>query len=724
MSPWNCQGREDNDVLPKGMYPINWQIKAGSDDVRITSNMRALKERLCEAYSKGVDLPSVHGCRLQHEQDDWVVDFDLRSSYFHGAYHESAFTWLGFSISDDELPQGAVEYLWEVCPQARFKDRWVFVYRSYAMGASPSVSDFQEIMSAMVDACKASGVGAAVGQRVEAWKGFVFIDDVKASSKGGPKCGVRNGSGFGAAVELGLQLMAQLLALGCFVNFPKKTNLLPRQRDSVFLGIGHDSIAMRFFLPKKRIRKLVSALRELRKAARVGRKVSAKLVARVIGILWSVQVCCHRAVAILTRAIIQTIAVMLRKPELRYSVGCPNFRWLLKQAWRGDVIWTQAADVCLSFYLWVPWDKVWAPFGYDTFVECLKDYVRYARVDELSKSCVTVASDASEVAVGGGCFNPKGEGDFECTFFAHHMLRIKTRGRSSAKRELEGIVETIVALEGAGKLPFGSRVIPVVDNESVEKILLKGSGVNELRELSDFLFFFCFLRGLLLFPVWQRRSTTIMTICDAGSRIVDSCAYSAHQDLFWGANDRAMRIWGHGFTFDRFGSTSQVQPVNSCWKIPFSSRYVSAFASGTDALAQDWGGHVNWVNAPFALIGRILSLLKRQRAVAAVVAPRNWGGTRHWWSQDVQQWSEGVVDRWDLHPFDYRCFPVNAEVEVEARRFGLAIVFLDFRRARDQQLTRGAPAEIVYKAWVREGRPRARFRYWREDGTWEEGLPL
>ena len=215
-----------------------------------------------------------------------------------------------------------------------------------------------------------------------------------------------------------------------------------------------------------------------------------------------------------------------------------------------------------------------------------------------------------------------------------------------------------------------------------------------------------------------------MTICDAGSRIVDSSAYSAHQDLFWGANDLAIRIWGHGFTFDRFGSSSQVQPVNCRWKIPFSSRFVSAFASSTDALAQDWGGHVNWVNAPFALIGRILSLLRQQRAVAAVVVPRNWRGTRHWWSQDVQRWSEGVVERWDLHPADYRCVPVNGEVEVESRRFGLAIVFLDFRRVGCQDLTCGVPAEVVYAAWVREGRPSASCRYWRVDGTWVDGLPL
>lgn len=77
------------------MYPINWQAKAGSDEMCITSNMRPLKKRLTEPYCKGVNLPSVHGCRLQHEQYDWIVDFDLHSSYFHGIYHKSVYEWLG-----------------------------------------------------------------------------------------------------------------------------------------------------------------------------------------------------------------------------------------------------------------------------------------------------------------------------------------------------------------------------------------------------------------------------------------------------------------------------------------------------------------------------------------------------------------------------------------------------------------------------------------------------
>ena len=85
---------------------------------------------------------------------------------------------------------------------------------------------------------------------------------------------------------------------------------------------------------------------------------------------------------------------------------------------------------------------------------------------------------------------------------------------------------------------------------------------------------------------------------------------------------------------------------------------------------------------------------------------------------------EGVVERWDLHPEDYRCYPVHAEVEVEPRRFGIAVVFLDFRRKGCDTPSFGVPAEVVNSAWVRAGRPMGRFRYWHEEGRWLEGLPL
>ena len=719
VAPWDCQGRCDNDVLPKGMYAMNWQVKHGSDKVRITANMRPLKKLLCPGYSEGVDLPSVQGCRLQHKRYDLSVEFDLHSSYHHGRYHPSAYTWLGFSVEDAELPPEAVEYLWKCHPQCRFKDRWVFVYHTFAMGASPSVADFQEIMQAAVDASLMSGVGESLGLKVEAWRGFLFIDDIKASASGGPQAGTPQG-GFGQAIELGLNLMATLISLGCFVNF-KKSRIVPRQKDNIFLGIAHDSIRMRFFLPSKRKEKLDRTFQELRSLARVGGLVDAKAVARAVGLLWSIHVVCHKAVAIMCRGMIRTLAVMLKRPQMLFAIGGPNFKWILKQAWRGSVVWTQEAEEDLKFWLSVPWDDLWAPFGFDLLVEAMKDYVRQARVDELAEGCFTVASDASEVAVGGGLFEAVGQGEFVCTRLARHMLRIQSKSGSSALRELEGIIETALSLN----LPRGSRIVLVVDNEAVFKILQKGSGREELQVLARFFFKFCVQGAILATAVWQRRSTKIMKFCDTESRVVDRGAFSAHPALFWEANRIAMRLWGRGFTYDRFASSSQVQPIGCCWKLPFSSWCECAFASGTDAFSQQWTGHINWVNAPFGVLGQVLALLREQRAVAAVVVPRGWRSTRHWWAASMQAWSEGVVHRWCLHPQDFRCQPVNCEFTPLQRKHGLAVVFFDFRRRMgSSEPTLGTPAEIVHRAWVGAGRPGGRFKYHKADGGWELGLPF
>ena len=149
-----------------------------------------------------------------------------------------------------------------------------------------------------------------------------------------------------------------------------------------------------------------------------------------------------------------------------------------------------------------------------------------------------------------------------------------------------------------------------------------------------------------------------------------------------------------------------------------------AFSSGVDALEQNWGGHVNWVNAPFGLVGKVLALVRKQRAVAAIVIPRGWKGSRHWWQKELQENCEGVVWRWNLNPEDARCEPVNKEVSPQPRRYGLSVVFVDFRRAsNEQEKWKGRPAEVIQQAWVGAGGPVDRWRYQRVDGGWEEGLP-
>ena len=127
----------------------------------------------------------------------------------------------------------------------------------------------------------------------------MYIDDIDAKVDGSPGNGWRNDSGFARSMELGLRLLGVMLWLGFHINFTKSV-VLPRL-DGIFLGIGHDTRRMRFFLSKRRCEKLWLRLEGLHSMVAIGRRVRARAVARVVttvvGTLWSVQVVCHRAVA-------------------------------------------------------------------------------------------------------------------------------------------------------------------------------------------------------------------------------------------------------------------------------------------------------------------------------------------------------------------------------------------------------------------------------------------
>lgn len=710
--PWNCQGREDIDVLPLGMFPIFWTVKPGSTKVRIVIDLRRLNKWLSKHYCT-VELPSVRKGRLRHEKGDWRVAFDLHSSFYHGEYDEETTKWLGFSIADHELTSEALEYLRANFPECRYKDKWVFAYASYAMGASPSVADFQEIMGAFRDACLTSGVGASVDLVPSMWKGVLYIDDLDAATHGrvdDEHSGLRNDSGFGRCMELGLRLLAIMLWTGCRVNF-EKSGLLPR-RDRTFLGIGHDTVLMRFYLGKRRCAKLRATLRELFDNVEVGHKVKAKLVARAIGLLWSIEVVCHRAVATMCRGMISVLATMLRTPEL-LNLSQFNLRLLLKRVWRGDAVWTLVAHNELLFWLTVEWELLWSPMGYDILMAGLRDAMLAARPNELAQDVVVVASDASDVAVGGGQFIPMGDGEFVCVKRAHWMFRKKTGKKSSAKREIKGIVTTLMAVDP----PTGARVILVIDNQSVWRILTRGSPIPELQDFARQCFMYCVKKGIVAHPIWFARTTPLIKDCDTGSRVIDRCDFSAPARLFWEANDLAFSLWGTGFTVDRFASTRQVQPVDCPWKLPFNSRFHQPFSSGVDALAQRWDGEVNWVNPPFSMVERVYALVRAQQAVAALVVPRD----DRRWRNIFRREATGVVHRWDIKGGDPRCQMVGGTETIPPSRRGLSVVFLDFRRGpATRPLRRQAGAERLWRDWVARGGPVSALRYHSQKGGWRE----
>lgn len=106
------------------------------------------------------------------------------------------------------------------------------------------------------------------------------------------------------------------------------------------------------------------------------------------------------------------------------------------------------------------------------------------------------------------------------------------------------------------------------------------------------------------------------------SRIKSTCEWRLHPNLFRMIDN----IWGP-HNIDRFASITSTQlPV-------YNSLYWDPETSGVDALAQtDWGIMNNFVNPPFALLPKVLSIVKEQNAVATVIAPK-WPGQP--WYQDL-----------------------------------------------------------------------------------------
>ena len=188
----------------------------------------------------------------------------------------------------------------------------------------------------------------------------------------------------------------------------------------------------------------------------------------------------------------------------------------------------------------------------------------------------------------------------------------------------------------------------------------------------------CLRLGRILIPVWQSRKRHIVRVADLGSRVIDLCDFSLPMHLFWRANACARKLYGRGFQFDRFSSFDTAMPADGRRKLPFNSYYMQPFSSGRDTLRQNWFGWVNWAHPPHHLVGRTISLMRRQRAVGAVVLPL---GARQLWSSASRLGAEGVVHSFSFNPR----LPHNQLVGKRSPcswRGRFAVVFFDFRLRR------------------------------------------
>jgi len=129
-------------------------------------------------------------------------------------------------------------------------------------------------------------------------------------------------------------------------------------------------------------------------------------------------------------------------------------------------------------------------------------------------------------------------------------------------------------------------------------------------------------------------------LADGLSKFWDSSDYALAEQYF----DVLDRRWGP-HTIDRFADSRHCRVRSR----RFNARFACPGVEAVDAFSQDWGGDNNWVNPPFALVGRVLAHARLCRASWTLIVPI-WP-RRAWWPilwPGTGGWADFVTDAMEL----------------------------------------------------------------------------
>ena len=152
----------------------------------------------------------------------------------------------------------------------------------------------------------------------------------------------------------------------------------------------------------------------------------------------------------------------------------------------------------------------------------------------------------------------------------------------------------------------------LIDNLGVAYVWLFGSRKKKIQKLVKRIFESCHERSIQLWIEWIPCRDNVLA--DALSRFYDSDDWMLNSKYF-----RILdKLWGP-HTFDNFASATNRQSML------FNRRFWCPGSAGFNALAYDWVEENNWVNPPFALIGKVLLHMKACKVVGNVIVP--------WWAK-------------------------------------------------------------------------------------------
>ena len=425
--------------------------------------------------------------------------------------------------------------------------------------------------------------------RASGIKVLPYMDDFLFA--GSPRVGAT--TDFSSLRDTRSRVLADLEAGGLLVN--REKSLLDFTQTIEHLGVGIDTLSGVFFSTPNRWDRFQATVATA--MARNRRHVPVKMLASVAGQAVSLRVCLGPVTRMFTRALYASINTA--------------------HTWNSHVVRNPEVDVELAFFS-----------SLKRLTHTVPIWLESLRSIPISLRLFVDASDS-----GWGGFI-----DGVRSSSAHGYFTPAERVMSSTWREVRGLLELLRSHVAAIR---GKTILVFTDNQNVARYFAcggcSGSKTHKLHVELLAVFWFCVMSGVTLTVQWIPRDENDRA--DYLSKIVDIDDWKLHPSLFVLLDAR----WGT-HTVDRFATHSNAL----CPR--FNSWYWCPGTAGIDAFAQpDWSQSNNWCNPPFRLLGRLISLIREQRAVATVIAPV-WPG-QPWWHQlcpDGSHLAPDVVDVFDL----------------------------------------------------------------------------
>ncbi len=239
--------------------------------------------------------------------------------------------------------------------------------------------------------------------------------------------------------------------------------------------------------------------------------------------------------------------------------------------------------------------------------QVLQELGTLLRPDDLVSESTVIAATDTSATNHGGSFQTLTK-----SFHDNPVIIARSDKGSSTLGELRGV---LLLLQQCIHLWTDRTVIFFLDNFAGVRIMCKGSAKPELQAVATEIFRLCQLHKVSFLPVWRRRDSKIISLCDAWSRVEEHCDYRLQRKWIQWCFRLGLKLWNHEPHIDRFASAFNKVVAR------FNSRFFYKGSEGDALAATDWHRLINWCFPPFRLVPWVVHTLKRARARAILIGP-------------------------------------------------------------------------------------------------------